>query len=337
MRPANPPPATCHPPRKAARRLALVLLLGTAAAAPQDIDVREVAIVSEGTRMSGQAYSLKSSAGKKLPCILMAHGWGGTAAALRPEALFFAKSGYFVAAFDYRGWGKSESRVILTQPAPSERPGGKFTAEVREVREVVDPIDMGIDWLNAIDWAAGEPQCDVNRLGLWGSSFSGGLVVYAAERDSRVKAIHSQVGAMDGRSMIQTAGELAKTRDEATKFARGETGYPAPGAVVIGNLRGAPIRRKFGIYEPVEELDRAPNCAMEFVIAEKEELFDNKDHALKAMPNVKGPKRLITIPGITHYGIYFNQAARKQSNDLALEWFERYLKENRENQNRQNR
>src|ERR1039457_3692100 len=68
MRPANPPPATCHPPRKAARRLALVLLLGTAAAAPQDIDVREVAIVSEGTRMSGQAYSLKSSAGKKLPC-----------------------------------------------------------------------------------------------------------------------------------------------------------------------------------------------------------------------------------------------------------------------------
>jgi dienelactone hydrolase len=290
------------------------------------MDHREATIISEGTRMAAETYSLYANAGAKLPCILMAHGWGGTAALLRPEAIFFAKAGYYAIAFDYRGWGQSESRVILTQSAPQKRPGGKFTAEVQEVREVVDPIDMGIDWLNAIDWAAGEPQCDANRMGLWGSSFSGGLVVYAAERDSRVKAIHSQVGSMDGRAMIQTEAELRKTRDEATKMARGESGYPAPGAVVIGNLRGAPIRRKFGIYEPVEELDRAPACAMQFVIAEKEELFDNKDHALKAYTKVKGPKRLITIPGIQHYGIYFNKEARERSNELALEWFDRYLK-----------
>ena len=34
---------------------------------------------------------------------------------------------------------------------------------------------------------------------MWGSSFSGGLVVYAAEHDRRVKALHSQVPALDGR------------------------------------------------------------------------------------------------------------------------------------------
>lgn len=296
-------------------------------AVPADIELREATIISEGTRMAAETYALKDAAGKRLPCILMAHGWGGTAALLRPEAVLFAKAGYFVAAFDYRGWGKSESRVILTGRAPEKRPGGKFTTEVQEVREVVDPIDMGIDWLNAIDWAAGEPQCDAGRLGLWGSSFSGGLVVWAAERDSRVKAIHSQVGAMDGRGMVQTAAELQKTHDEATRMARGEIGYPAPGAVVIGNLRGAPIRRKFGIYEPVDELDRAPQCAMQFVIAEKEELFDNRDHALKAYPNVRGPKRLVAIPDIKHYGIYYNRDARERSNRLAIEWFDKYLKD----------
>src|SRR5574340_1636979 len=115
-------------------------------AVPADIARGEATIFSEGTRMAADTYVLQSNAGKRLPCILMAHGWGGTAALLRPEAVFFAKAGYFVAAFDYRGWGRSESRVILTHPAPPERPGGKFTAEVQEVREVVDPIDMGIDW-----------------------------------------------------------------------------------------------------------------------------------------------------------------------------------------------
>ena len=37
------------------------------------------------------------------------------------------------------------------------------------------------------------------NIGLWGSSFSGGLVVYAGEHDPRVKALHSQVPALDGR------------------------------------------------------------------------------------------------------------------------------------------
>lgn len=88
------------------------------------------------------------------------------------------------------------------------KPGGggrKFTAEVEEVREVVDPIDMGTDWLNAIHWMAGEERCNGN-IGLWGSSFSGGLVVWAAVRDPRVRAIHSQVGSLDGRWVVADAG-----------------------------------------------------------------------------------------------------------------------------------
>jgi dienelactone hydrolase len=291
---------------------------------PETISYRKASITSEGTRMHAEVYAPKSaSLDKKLPTIIMAHGWGGTVANLRRDAQDFAAAGFFVVAFDYRGWGESDSRLILTKPAPAERAGNKFTAEVQEVREVVDPIDFATDWFNAIHWTAGEPQADMNRLGLWGSSFSGGLVVYVAARDARVKAIHSQVGALDGRINFLNSEEKERTYADATKRARGEIGYPAPGVREIGNLRGAPIRSKFLYYAPVDDVVNAPNCAIQFVIAEKEELFDNKDHAIKAHARHKGSKNLVTIPNITHYGIY--TTARDQTFKLAVEWFRKYL------------
>jgi uncharacterized protein len=284
---------------------------------PEGVSWRQAVIVSEGTRMAAEVFTPAAASGK-LPCILMAHGWGGTAQALRRDAAVFAARGYFVAAFDYRGWGNSESRVILTAPGTGK---GKFTAEVSEVREVVDPVDFGIDWLNAIHWLAGEPGCDASRIGLGGSSLSGGLVVWAAARDPRVKALHSQVGAMD--SAFASGAEREATWREATAMARGEKGYPAPRAKVVGNLIGAPVRSKFAIYAPVEDVGKAAGCAMQFVIAENEELFDNRDHAVKTYERARGPKKLVTVPGIKHYGIYYE--ARERAQELALAWFDEHL------------
>jgi hypothetical protein len=63
---------------------------------------------------------------------------------------------------------------------------------------------------------------------------------------------------------------------------------------------------------------------MQFVIAEKEELFDNRAHALKAFERFTGTKNLVAIPNITHYGIFFE--AHRQAQKLALEWFDKNLK-----------
>ena len=63
---------------------------------------------------------------------------------------------------------------------------------------------------------------------------------------------------------------------------------------------------------------------MLFILAEKEEYFDNKDHGIKAFERAKGPKKLVTIPGITHYGIYGQ--ARPQAQKLAIEWYDTHLK-----------
>jgi dienelactone hydrolase len=294
-----------------------------------DVAARNVDIYSEGTRMAGEVYVAKVNAGKKLPTIVMAHGWGGTKAALRPEAMAFAQAGYLVVAFDYRGWGESDSRVILTgKRAPTEKQNYHFTAEVQEVREVVEPLDMVVDWLNAINWAVGDPQCDTDRIGLWGSSLSGGLVVSAAEMDPRVKALHSQVPSLDGRWTLASPQERANTEKEETERARGELGYPAPRANTVQRLIGAPIRMQFSAWFPVEYIDRIPNVAMQFVVAEKEELMDNKDNGVLAYQRAKGPKNLVAVPEITHYGVYVVPAVRQQVRDLAISWFDRYLKGN---------
>ena len=303
---------------RAGRLVALTLLLCGAVSAqapfvaPSDIEYKKKDIWSEGTRMSAELFSPKSLAGGKLPTILMAHGWGGVKASLRPDAVAFARAGYLVVTFDYRGWGDSDARIA------------RFNGQAQEVREVVDPLDFAADWLNAIHWVAGEPQCDINHLGLWGSSFSGGLVVWAAARDPRVKALHSQVPSLDGRFVVRTEEERRKTYEEATRRARGEIGYPPPGAKVVGGLKGAPIRARFADFAPVEDVERARNCAMQFVIAEKEELFDNREHAIKAHQRMQGPKNLVVIPGITHYGIYLE--ARQKAQQLAIDWFDKYLK-----------
>src|SRR5262245_60983179 len=72
-------------------------------APPENIAYRKADVMSEGVRLTAEIYSLKEPGSKPLPTIIMSHGWGGTAALLRQQALDFARAGYLVIAFDYRG------------------------------------------------------------------------------------------------------------------------------------------------------------------------------------------------------------------------------------------
>jgi len=309
-----------RPPDPAAARTAPAV----AFKAPDNIDFRTANVISEGVRLQAELFSLKSLAGKQLPTVIMAHGWGGTAANFRRDAIDLAGAGYLVITFDYRGWGQSDGRVILTA-APEKKDGRRFTAQVLELREYVDPIEQTADWFNVIDWAMGEPMVDKNRIGLRGSSYSGGHVFYVAARDARVKAIVSQVGAFDSRWVVTGPEQSKITYDEATSRARGELGYPEPRARVVGNLIGAPIRDKLLQFAPVDDAPRVKDCAVLFIVAEKEELFDNKDHAKLAYDRMPGAKKkYVVVPGITHYGIYREQ--RDQAIKMAIDWFDEHLK-----------
>jgi hypothetical protein len=290
--------------------------------APKDINFRTANIFSEGTRIAAEVFSLKDPEKEKLPSIIMSHGWGGTAQALRPDAIAFARAGYLVVTIDYRGWGNSDSRLVVVGKAPDEK-DGKLVAEVKEVREVVDPIDQTTDILNAVNWVQAEELCDPDRIGIWGSSFAGGHVVYVAARDPRVKAFVSQVGSMDGRWTIQNADMRKETFRQGTARTRGKLGYPKPGAK-WGDLTGVPILEKIMRYAPIEDVGRCEKCAKLFIIAENEELFDNKDHAILAHKRATGIKKLVTVNGIKHYGIYNEK--RKQAQQLAIDWYDEHLK-----------
>jgi hypothetical protein len=105
---------------------------------PADVEVRQAAILSDGTRLAADLYVRKGAPGK-LPVIVLAYGWGGTKASFRAEAAAFAEAGFLAVLFDYRGWGESDGRIVLAEAMPGEKPGGVFTAKVRELREVMDP------------------------------------------------------------------------------------------------------------------------------------------------------------------------------------------------------
>jgi len=289
------------------------------------VETRQVIIMSEGTRATADVYSLASLAGKKLPTVIMSHGWGGTAALLKPQATDFARAGYLVVVLDYRGWGNSDSRVVLSGIPPLARTGTRFKADVLEIREVVDPLDQVTDLFNAIHWVMGEPMADPGRVGLWGTSYSGGHVVHVAAHDPRIRAVVSQVGYMDSRSAITRDPELlARAYSEATRRARGELGYPEPRVREVGDLQGGPIREKLLRYSPLDDVPRVRDCALLIIVAEKEELFDNREHGERAYQLASEPKKYVVVPGITHYGIY--REARAEATKLAIDWFDRYLK-----------
>jgi len=61
-----------------------------------------------------------------------------------------------------------------------------------------------------------------------------------------------------------------------------------------------------------------------FIVAGNGELFRNQDNGELAFRRAAGPKKLVMIPGIRHYGIY--GVAREQALSLAVDWFNQYLK-----------
>jgi hypothetical protein len=138
-----------------------------------------------------------------------------------------------------------------------------------------------------------------------------------------VRAFVSQVGSMDSRWVVANPQVRAYTYGQATARSRGKLGYPEPGEK-FGTLTGQPVMEKLAVYAPIEDIGRCKDCAKLFIIAENEELFDNKEHAILAHERATGVKKLVTIKGIKHYGIY--NEARERARKEAIGWFDEYLK-----------
>jgi fermentation-respiration switch protein FrsA (DUF1100 family) len=295
---------------------------------PEGIAFKATDFVSENVRLTAQWFYAAGSEGKKLPTVIMAHGWGATAATLREDAVELAQAGYLVMLFDYRGWGDSDGRVMLTGARPSG--GGASASEVRELRGYIDPGEQSEDWFNAVSYAATQPMVDAGRIGLRGSDLSGGYVIYAAAHDTRVKAVVSQVTWADLRPSKPYQPDpdkaVAEGNAAASRIAGGQAPYPADRARFSGlgpPLVGAPVGNKLPRWTPVDEAGGVTQPAL-FVLAEKEQLFSNKFNGQMACERVQGPRKMMILPKITHYDIYGLERPRAIA--AAIDWFDKYLK-----------
>ena len=133
-----------------------------------------VKIVSSGEKLDAWFYV--PDKGGPHRAIVMAHGLGGImSAGLEPFAKKFSDAGFAVLVFDYRGFGAS-------------------TGEPRQFVSVRKQLQ---DYRAAIDYLMQQSFIDSSRIGLWGSSFSGGHVLSLSASDPRIKAVVSQVPNVD--------------------------------------------------------------------------------------------------------------------------------------------
>jgi dienelactone hydrolase len=135
-------------------------------------DRERVTFSSAGVPMVGYLYRPPAEATQPLPCVVLAHGFGGTQeGSLARNAADMAASGLAALSFDYRGFGES---------------GG-------EPRQVVDIKGQHADWHAAIAFARSLPGIAPDKIGLWGSSLGGGHVLAVAAADPRLAAVVAQV------------------------------------------------------------------------------------------------------------------------------------------------
>jgi len=167
-------------------------------------------------RYAGVGDAFASERGR--PCVVMAHGIGGTRdSGLEPFAEAFAEAGLDVLLFDYRNFGASTG----------------------EPRQLAWPPRHRDDYRAAVGFARGLDGVDSERIVLWGTSWSGGHVVYVAADDPRIAAVISQTADLDGlRSLREISryadwGQLLRVNLEALKDVLGSVRGRAPLTIPI--------------------------------------------------------------------------------------------------------
>ncbi len=289
--------------------------------------VRETDFKSSGVRCGARIFLPDETA--KPPVAVMAHGFGAQQDFRLPAyAEKFVERGLAVMTFDYRNFGQSDG----------------------EPRNLVAPKRHVEDWLAAIEFARRLDQVDGNRIGLWGTSFSGGHVLAAAAGDGQVAAVVSQVPFVDGLSTALSlpplfnligighglmdffASLVGKAHyvpviSEPDRFGLMNTpdardGFMAlvPQDTTWENKAPARIALTLASYRPVKFASRV-NCPVLMICAEKDSLIPEKA-VRKCAAGIKSVQ-LEVLP-VGHFEVYVGDLFEKLS-ALQADFFSRTL------------
>ena len=250
------------------------------------------------------------------PLMVMAHGFSGTKELRLPAyAERFCAAGIGVLLFDYRHFGAS---------------GG-------EPRELLDISRQQADFHSALAYARDLDWVDPERVGLFGSSFSGGHVLAVGAADGRVAAIVSQCPFTDGLATMPALGgktvmraAVAGLRDQLGALRRGAPYYiPAiapPGSLGIitkdevrsdwtaileqsvdvqwVNRVAARVALRMGMYRPGLKAAKLP-CPALFCITDQDSVVPAGRTAKLA---ARGPRNEVKHYPVRHFEIYVCEA-----------------------------
>jgi len=287
----------------------------------------------DGVTLRGWYY-LPDDKENKIPTIIMAHGFSAVKEMyLDHFAEAFAKAGMAVIVFDNRNFGASDG----------------------EPRQEIDPWQQIKDYRHAITYAETLDRTDIDQIGIWGSSYSGGHVLVVAAIDRRVKCVVSQVplasGNRNAKRLIR-ADFMAATRsmfdDDRRSRARGlppvmipvvDQDPTAPSALPTadswswftetGRSRAPSWKNEVTLRSVEMFTEYEPSSYARFIsptpllmLVAKEDVLTVADLAFECYEQALEPKRIIPLNG-GHFDAYvkgFDQASTAATN-----WFTEHL------------
>jgi uncharacterized protein len=293
----------------------------------------DVEFDAEGVTLRGWHY-VPDGAGGPVPTIVMAHGFSAVKEMyLDRFAEAFAAAGLGAIVFDHRNFGASDG----------------------EPRQEIDPWEQLRDYRHAITFATTLAEVDGERIGVWGSSYSGGHVLVVGAIDRRVKCVACQVPLISGhrnarrivRSDFIAAVGAMFDEDRANRYKGGApamipvvdedplapSALPTPDSyqwfTETGRTRAPSWRNEvtlrsvemFWEYEPGAYIQWVSPTPLLIVVAARDHLTVS-DLAIEAYERALQPKRLVVLPG-AHFDAYtdaFDDAA-----GAARDWFVEHL------------
>jgi len=276
---------------------------------------RDIEFDAEGVTLRGWHYPAGDAGPGGAPAVVMAHGFSAVKEMyLDRFAEVFNAAGMNVVVFDNRNFGASDG----------------------EPRQEIDPWDQVRDYRDAITYASTLPEVDAHRIGIWGSSYSGGHVLVVAAIDRRVKAVVCQVPLVSGhdnlRALVRAdfiagfrqlfdADRLARFRGEPPAMVPVVDADPlAPSALPTpdswewftetGKSRAPAWRNEvtlrsvelFTEYEPGTYLPWISPTPLLMLVARGDHLVP-AELAIAAFDTAHEPKKLVILPG-GHFEAY---------------------------------
>ncbi len=299
-------------------------------ALPDGVTTRQVTFYSDGTACYAKLFFPKSFSTKgKTPAVVLGHGFNAISIGIEKYGARFAERGLVAMVIDYRTYGFSSGQITLMEPDTSTdaHPVTDKVMRISLKRTRLHVVRQAEDYRAAISYIQGEPGVDRDRIGIWGSSNSGGLVITIAGQDARVKAAVSQVIGVGGRNVTGPTPMAANMVQDAIKRARTGQGAEVDGGFSFRTKIDFETNQVQREHRPWAALTRIPETtAILWMPAEKDELAPPRSPSgpAEAAKVFKGISQVIEIPSITHFQAYSYSAFEVGSN-LAADWFLKYL------------